>query len=199
MSATLAPRKTREQLIEELMRVEGKAEIIGGEIVHLPLTRGSSDTFLPMTGGGPGYAADEIFASLRAHARQTGRGRAVGDGKGFLVNLPDRESFSPDAAFFVGPHPGMKFYGGAPLFAVEVRSEGDYGPAAERAMTEKRADYFAAGTLVVWDVDLQNSEVIIASYRAEAPLRPRTFRRGQMAEAEPALPGWAFPVDDLFA
>ncbi len=199
MSATLAPRKTRKQLFDELMRVEGKAEIIGGEIVHLPLTYGPSDTFLPMTGGGPGYAGDEIFVSLRAHARKTGHGRAVGDGKGFIVNLPQRDSLSPDAAFYVGPDPGMKFYDGAPLFAVEVRSEGDYSPAAERAMAEKRADYFAAGTLVVWDVDLQSSDVVIASYRAEAPLRPRVFRRGQMAEAEPALPGWTFAVDDLFA
>jgi Uma2 family endonuclease len=48
----------------------------------------------------------------------------------------------------------MKFFEGAPVFAVEVRSEGDYGPAAERELAEKRADYFAAGTLAVWDVDL---------------------------------------------
>ncbi len=37
---------------------------------------------------------------------------------------------------------------GAPVFAVEVRSKANDGPAAERA------DYFAAGTQVVWDVDL---------------------------------------------
>lgn len=30
--------------------------------------------------------------------------------------------------------------------AVEVRSEGDYGPLAEEKVAEKRADYFAAGT-----------------------------------------------------
>ena len=59
----------------------------------------------------------------------------------------------------------MKFGEGAPVFAVEVRSEGDYGPAAERAMAQKRADYFAAGTLVVWDVDLLSDE-IVKSYRA---------------------------------
>ena len=42
----------------------------------------------------------------------------------------------------------MKFVQGAPVFAAEVRSEGDYGEAAERAMAAKRADYFAAGGLV---------------------------------------------------
>lgn len=188
MSATLGPPKTREQLFDELMRVEGKAEIIGGEIVHLP-----------MTGREPSRAALRISISLLAHEKKVPHGIAVSDGVGFRVDLPDRDSFSPDAAFFVGPDPGMKFFDGAPIFAAEVRSEGDYGSAAERAMAEKRADYFAAGTLVVWDVDLLGDDVVIASYRAEAPLRPRVFRRGQMAEAEPALPGWTFAVDDLFA
>ncbi len=47
----------------------------------------------------------------------------------------------------------MEFLEGSPIFAVEVRSENDDGPAAERAMAQKRADYFAYGTLVVWDVN----------------------------------------------
>jgi Uma2 family endonuclease len=79
---------------------------------------------------------------------------------------------------------------------VEVRSEGDYGPAAERAMAQKRADYFAAGTVVVWDVDLL-SEDVIKSYRADEAA-PIVFRRGESATAEPAVPGWSMPVDDLF-
>ena len=47
----------------------------------------------------------------------------------------------------------------------------DYGPAAEKAMAHKRADYFAAGTQVVWDVEI--------------------LREGWIA-------GWTFPVDELF-
>ena len=91
----------------------------------------------------------------------------------------------------------MRFLEGAPVFAVEVRSENDYGPAAERAMQEKRADYFACGTLVVWDVDLQRAEVI-KSYKASDPENPVSFRRGEIADAEPAVPAWRMPVDDLF-
>jgi len=30
-------------------------------------------------------------------------------------------------------------------------------------------------------------------------LNPTVYRRGQIAEAEPAVPGWTMPVDDLFA
>ena len=54
---------------------------------------------------------------------------------------------------------GGKFLEGAPVFAAEVRSDCDYGTKAERAMADKRADYFAAGTLVVWDVDVLKDEI----------------------------------------
>jgi Uma2 family endonuclease len=92
----------------------------------------------------------------------------------------------------------MRFLEGAPIFAVEVRSENDYGPAAERDMKDKRADYFACGTLVVWDVDLQSQDVI-RSYKATDPDNPVIFRRGDIADAEPAAPGWRLAVDALFS
>ena len=60
------------------------------------------------------------------------KGSGYGDGTGFRVHLPHRESFSPDAACYVGPRTWMRFPEGAPIFVVEVRSENDYGPAAER-------------------------------------------------------------------
>jgi Uma2 family endonuclease len=174
--------------IADLYRVpeSGKAEIVNGELI-----------LMPPTGEDPGYAGDEIFVSLREYARRTGHGRAFSDNKGFRVNLPNRSSFSPDAALYVGPHSGMRFLEGAPIFAAEVRSESDYGPAAETAMAQKRADYFAAGTLVVWDVDLL-SEDVVKSYRADAPDAPAIYRRGDTAEAEPAAPGWRFAVNNLF-
>jgi Uma2 family endonuclease len=139
----------------------------------------------------------EIFVAPRDYARRTAHGRAVIDNAGFRAHLPDRDSFSPDAALYVGPDPGMRFFEGAPRFAVEVRSEGDYGAAAEQAMARKRADYFAAGTVVVWDVDLLSDDVVRV-YRATEPDRPTIYRRGEEAEAEPAVPGWRMPFDALF-
>lgn len=91
----------------------------------------------------------------------------------------------------------MKFFEGAPVFAVEVRSEGVYGPLAEAAIARKRAEYFAAGTLVVWDVDLLGEDVV-KSYRANDPNNPAIYRRGDTAEAVPAVPEWSITVDDLF-
>jgi len=86
---------------------------------------------------------------------------------------------------------------GAPRFAVEVRSEHDYGDQADRSMAAKRADYFAAGTEVVWDVDLL-SDSVVRVYRASSQNEPKIYRRGEQAEAEPVLPGWVFAVNDLF-
>jgi Uma2 family endonuclease len=64
-------------------------------------------------------------------------------------------------------------------------------------MAVKRQDYFTAGTLVVWDVDVLKEE-IVRVYRADSPEQPKVYHCGEMAEAEPAVPGWLMPVDDLF-
>lgn len=177
-----------EATIEDLAHVPGKAEIVNGRIV-----------LMPPTGIEPGFAGDEIYASLRLYGQRTGLGRAVGDNKGFRVELPARRSFSPDAAFVLGHPTGMGFYQGSPIFAVEVRSENDYGPRAELDMAQKRADYFEAGTEIVWDVDLKGDEggKLIRAYSAQSPQSPRLLRAGEQADAEPALPGWRLAVDDL--
>jgi len=175
-----------EATIEDLYKVEGKAELVNGEII-----------LMSPTGILPGYAGDEIFSSLREYSKRQKFGRAVGDNKAFVVNLPHRKSFSPDAAFYVEAACGMKFFQGAPVLAVEVRSEGDYGPRAERRMAEKRTDYFTAGTLVVWDVDLLSDDVVRV-FRASNPETATIYHRGEIAEAEPAVPGWTMAVDDLF-
>ncbi|MCI0335981.1 MAG: Uma2 family endonuclease [Acidobacteria bacterium] len=73
----------------------------------------------------------------------------------------------------------------------------DAGAPVEREIAEKRRDYFAAGTQVVWDVDLL-SEDVVRVYRADTPENPTIYRRGELAEAETALPGWRMAVDDLF-
>jgi Uma2 family endonuclease len=174
--------------IEDLYALpsDQKAEIVDGEIV-----------LMSPTARAPNYAAGEIFARLREYSRRSKKGCAVTDNAAFRVDLPNRKSFSPDAAFYLGKWTGMKFFEGAPVFAVEVRSEGDYGPQAESRMARKRGDYFAAGTLVVWDVDLLGQDVV-KSYSSTDRKSPTIYRHGVVATAEPAVPGWSIAVDDLF-
>jgi Uma2 family endonuclease len=176
--------------LDDLLRVEGKAELINGRIVHQ----------MPV-GHRPNRVAGRIFRSLAEHADQIGRGYAYTDSMGFAVPqlISGRQSFSPDAAYYDGPLPAnpMRFIEGPPTFAVEVRSEGDYGPAAESEMVAKRDDYFEAGTLVVWDVDPIAETIRV--YRADAQETPKVFSRGQEADAEPIVPGWRVALDWIFA
>ncbi len=175
--------------LDDLYRVEGKAELIAGRIVPL----------MP-TGRKPNRVASRIFKSLDDHAEATHQGEAYTDNIGFTIDpiASGRQSFSPDVSYFLGPFPPdeMRFLRGAPPFAVEVRSENDYGPAAEALMAAKRADYFEAGTVVVWDVDTRNA--LVRKYRENAPDRPTIFVRGQEADAEPAVTGWRLAVDRIF-
>jgi Uma2 family endonuclease len=162
-----------------------KAEIVNGEII-----------LMSPTGSKPGRAAMKVLTSLSREEKH-GNGYAFGDNVGFTVKLPDRDSFSPDAAWYTGNIDSMDYLEGVPDFAVEIRSKNDYGPSAERAIAKKIKDYFAAGAKVVWDVDLL-SEDVIKVYRANDPDNPTIYRRSDIAEAEPAVPGWRFPVDELF-
>ena len=176
---------SRGATVDDLYHVEGKAELVNGELV-----------LMAAAGYRHGRVALRIAASLLEYENRTGRGHALPDNVGFIVDLPHRRSFSPDAAFATQAVTDT-FVDGAPVFAAEVRSQDDYGLLAERAMEQKRADYFAAGTQVVWDVDTIRDQAVRV-YRASDPAKPAVYRRGEIAEAEPALPGWSMPVDDLF-
>ena len=185
----MASRAEVRATIDDLYRVEGKAELIAGKIVHLMAF-----------GYLPSRIAFRLYRSLHDHAEATGLGEVFTATIVFVVPklASGRESFSPDASFFFGPFPEdeMKFLEGPPTFAVEVRSEGDYGRAAESEMAAKRADYFEAGTLAVWDVD--PIAKLVHLYRADAPTAPITFKPGDDAHADPAVPGWRIAVDRLF-
>lgn len=177
-----------EATIDDLYRVpeNGKAELVNGELV-----------LMSPTGGVPGRAAGKIYISLHDYEKREGGGYAFPDNVGFIVRLPNRRSFSPDAAFYKGELRGGLFLEGTPIFAVEVRSTDEYGPKAEARMAQKRADYFAAGTIVVWDVDVLR-EKVVRVYRTADPANATIYAAGDVAEAEPALPGWTMAVDEIF-
>jgi Uma2 family endonuclease len=176
--------------LDNLYRTPWKAELIGGRIV----------SFMP-TGRRSNRIAARISRSLDDHAVKTGVGEAFTGSIAFAIpNLPSgRESFSPNSSYHKGPFPKdpMRFIEGAPTFAAEVRSDNDYGATAEADMADKRADYFQAGTEVVWDVDTLAECIHV--FRSSDPGHPVTFQKGQLADAEPAVPGWHVAVDWIFS
>src|SRR4051812_11093384 len=113
--------------LDDLMRVEGKAELISGSILPFP-----------PEGYKPGRLAGQIVFSLLDYAERTRRGEVFTSTIAYAVpELPSgRESFSPDASYYLGPPPSnpMSFIEGPPTLAVEVRGKDDYGAAAELAI-----------------------------------------------------------------
>src|SRR5258708_6437568 len=108
--------------LDDLYKVEGKAELVNGRIIHYLAS-----------GDLPSEIAFEIAVRLRAYAKERGVGKASSDGLGYAMTSPlssGRQSFEPDASYYTGPLPKnrMRFIEGTPDFAVEVRSEDDYGP-----------------------------------------------------------------------
>lgn len=186
----MASVRTPAATLDDLARVSDTAELIDGRI----------ELLMP-TGRKPGRIAGRIDRGLDDFASQSGRGEACLDNVGFAVPRlsSGRESFAPDASYHLGPFPAdpMRFLDGPPTLAVEVRGASDDTPFAEFAIATKRDDPFEVGTRMVWDVDAIAECIHID--RAETPDQPTSFRRGQVADAEPLLRGWRVDVDWIFA
>jgi hypothetical protein len=112
--------------VEDLLALDEKAELVNGQIVLM---------------GGDGFDHNRpkqlVWMSLYSHEMKRGGGYAIGDGGVFLVQLPHRESFSPDVAWSEQRNTGPAFHG-APALAVEIRSPGDYGLRAEPGRQARR-------------------------------------------------------------
>ncbi|HEU0302649.1 MAG TPA: Uma2 family endonuclease [Longimicrobium sp.] len=169
----------RPATVEDLHLTKFEAEIVEGQLI-----------VIGPTAFGPAEAACTIRESLYEYERPVGGGYAYGCRVAFIVDLPNRLSFCPDVSWWVGDPEADHFPQGAPVFAVEIRDPDEYGDEAERRYAAERADYFAAGTQVVWDVDVLR-EGWIRVYHADDPANQTIFRRGEIADAEPAVPGLA--------
>ena len=76
-----------EATIADLYRVPEKAELVNGEIV-----------IMSPASVGHGRKSSVIYLSLLDYEKRTGNGLAVPDNVGFIVDLPNRQSFSPISA-----------------------------------------------------------------------------------------------------
>src|SRR4029079_6533007 len=79
-------------LFERLMHIDGKAEIVDGRII-----------LMSPTGAWPSLVSSLIVMSLERWSLRKRNQFAVPDNCTFRVDLPNRQSFSPDAAYFIGP------------------------------------------------------------------------------------------------
>jgi len=177
----------RAATIYDLRWVSCRAEIVDDRLVAI----GPS-------GGENAIARVSILFSLKMYERgHKGAGVVRTSGAAFRVDSPHRRSICADVSWYTGPRSESDLAPIPSLFAAEVRDLASFGEEAEAYRATKCADFFAAGTQVVWDVDVIR-EGLIRVYRATDPENPAVYRRGEVAEAEPAVPEWRFPVDELW-
>lgn len=107
------------------------------------------------------------------------------------VGAARQRSRRPDIALFAGalPTEPEAVQTLVPVMAVEVISPSNTAV----DVLEKTEEYLAAGTRLVWQM-FPTQRIITVAW----PDRTATFRAGDIVTAEPALPGFACPVTDLF-
>ncbi len=103
----------------------------------------------------------------------------------------------PDVGFYNAVHEPLvdpdKAYPFAPELAVEVASPQQYRP----GMAAKAKRYLAGGTDLVWIVWPTRQQVDV--WRAGGTRPSATLGVGDMLDGEHVVPGFSYPVADLFA
>lgn len=157
-------------------------ELVGGELV------------MSQAGFEHGDISAEILSELRRHVKTHKLGTVVGASTGFWMKTGN--SRSPDVSFVSkdrlrGRRPIKKFFQGAPDLAVEVVSPNDKWQEASK----KVAELFANGTKLAWVINPADQTVLV--YHSAQP--DQILRSGDLLDGEQIIPGFTFPVADLFA
>ena len=159
------------------------------------LWRGEVREYMP-AGHRHGTIALNIGAGIHAHVRQSNLGVSFAAETGFVVRTPAGESvLAPDAAFIrrerIPPDlPEEGFYPVPPDLVVEVVSPSESLAAAQ----EKAREWLAGGATLVWLIDPQRR--VVEVWRREG--LTRTLGDGDTLSGEEVLPGFAFPVRELW-
>ena len=166
---------------------QGPSELVRGEI-----------RMMTPAGGRLGIVTAAVFGLLWTHVRARRLWQCFADNTGFQLHIPGERGDTvraPDVAFVRAermPRGGVTggWMQGAPDLAVEVLS-----PSESMAITAaKLADYFAAGTALVWVVDPDARTVDVHTENATR----RRLRVGDTLDGAPVLPDFACAVDELF-
>jgi Uma2 family endonuclease len=171
---------------EELMSLPqdgNKYELIGGEIEMSP------------TGMEHGSISSDLSGELRNIVKERSLGLLYDSSTGFRMKNGDL--LSPDISFVSierlrqYKHSFKKFFQGSPDLVVEVLSPND----TIEKLHYKIKTYFENDTKLLWVVNPEDETVII--YHSMQP--DKTLKSGDLLDGEDIVPGFSYPVAELFA
>jgi Uma2 family endonuclease len=157
-------------------------ELVGGELQ------------MSQAGFEHGEIMTKVIVPLGAYVQAQKLGVVVGASTGFRMKTGNTRS--PDVSFVAkarlrGRRPTKKFFQGAPDLAVEIISPNDLWIRA----TQKIAELFANGARLAWVINPADQTVLV--YHSAQP--DRILKAGDLLDGEQVVPGFTFPVAELFA
>jgi Uma2 family endonuclease len=180
--------RTAERLhtIEELPDIPDCYELVDGELLMM----------MSPAGNPHGYIVAEIGFALTAYVKERNLGVVFSEQTGFILARQPDTVRAPDVAFVREsrlPPDGLTsgYFPGGPDLAVEVLSKSNRAS----AMNHKIAQYFAAGTQLVWVVEPRERTVVVHS-----PLRePLLLREADTLDGDDVIVGFRYPIRQMFA
>jgi Uma2 family endonuclease len=178
--------RTKLLTAEEFLMLPGddRRELVNGEVIELtPVNFGHGDI------------AAEVADHLKAFVQQHQLGRVVVE-VGFTLRRNPDTVRAPDVAFVetarvpVG-RARRKFVEGAPTLAVEIVSPGDLWSEVE----DKVQLYLEAGARAVWIFDPSRQQVTIRNADGTVAV----YGESDTLPGDPVLPGFALPLNEVFA
>ena len=135
-----------------------------------------------------------LSTALNVFVRARKLGVVLDSSTGFWMQ--NRNCRAPDISFIAKSRlRGWKrapaaFFEGAPDLAVEVVAPSN----TTAEITERLADFFASGTQLAWIIHPEEQLVEIC----HSPVLRKMIRSGAFLEGERLLPGFQYPIADLF-
>jgi len=188
MSQTVAPTQKKvwtEATLQSLPDDGYIYEVVDGELVMSPKNNFQHESI-----------CTRLHFALEAFNRQHRLGVVLGSSAGcWMIN---RNCRAPDVSFIPKERllklgfkfSTRKFFPGAPDLAAEVLSPSNTRPEMDQRLT----DFFASGTQIAWIIDPENECVEVCHSTTDR----RLIGSGGLLQGEHLLPGFQYPVADLF-
>lgn len=189
--ADLVPRRgpmTTEALLA--LPDDGKQyELVEGRLVSMP-----------PSGRRASRIARRLAARLGDYVDDHALGEVTGADGGYSIG--PKTDLAPDVGFIradrlppLDSPAADKLTTGAPDLAVEVASPNQYRP----AMAAKASRYLDAGTRIVWIIWPRRAEIDVWRHSGGDAQPAATLHAGDTLDGEDVVPGFSYPVADIFA